>query len=400
MLGTAARLLWRVEAGLAVALAASGCNRSATEPEGPAGVRERWYQVQTGYGEARPAISGNLVYFSTGDGRIIARDLNTGSARWSTRVSSTGIRGHRLIARSGVVVAPIAHQTVGLDAQTGAVLWRYEAPKDTVNSGTDPGQVVASHPDADDATVYIPAWGASVNAVDLRTGAVRWVWQPGRMEGDTAASGIFRSGSMGVSLSGDTVFASIWHYTNRFGGTSEAWVVALDRVTGMEFWRVRLPSQGSGVSIKAPPVVYRNLVIVNTLSAHIFAIDRATRSVVWEFSRPGADLSTTSGLVLHEDVVYADGGDRRIHALRASDGQAIWSAPFPSQATRDLLVTNRRIVFTIGQELFVLDRATGASVARTLQPRTHDSFVASAAAYADGAIFVTVGDGAWAFEEP
>lgn len=381
--------------------AALACSSGATDPDGRGngGVRERWYQPQTGFGEARPAIVGNLVYFSTGDGRVIARELSTGATRWNTLVSSTPIRGSELIARSGVVVAPVIHQTVGLDSETGAVLWRYEAPRDTVNNGTDPGQVVSAKPDADDATVYIPAWGASVSAVDLRTGSVRWVWQPGRMEGDTAASGIFRSGSMGVTVSGDTVFATVWHFTNRNGVTADPWVIALDKFTGRELWRAKIPHAGSVVTIGAPPVLYRNLIIARVLKGQVYAINRSTRELVWQFNA-GGHISTTSGAELHGETVYLDGGDQHVYALRASDGSVIWRSPIPGKVNRDILATERRIMFSNGQEFFVLDRASGSPVVKTLQPRSHDSFFASAAAYAGGAVFVTVGDGAWAFEEP
>ena len=376
-----------------------GCTGNTTGPTAGGEVRERWYQVQSGFGEARPVIAGNLVYFGTGDGQVIARDVRTGATLWNTRVSGTRIEGYRLVVRSGVVVAPTSLQTIGLDAQTGAILWRYEAPKDTANGGSDPGYVAATRPDADDATVYVPAWGASVSAVDLRTGAVRWVWQPGMLEGDTAASGIFRSGSMGVTVSGDTVFATVWHYVNRFGGTSEAWIVALNRITGGEFWRVKLPYKGSGVLVESPPVLYHNLVIVHTLSGRTYAVERVARQVVWEFTRPNA-MSSIAGAELYGETVYVDGGDNTMYALRAIDGSVIWQSPFPTSTTRDLLVTDRRVTFTNGRTLFVLDRETGARVAAVVQPRTHDSIFASAAAYGNGAIFVTVGDGAWAFEEP
>ncbi|MDQ3515883.1 MAG: PQQ-like beta-propeller repeat protein [Gemmatimonadota bacterium] len=339
------------------------------------------------------------MYFGTGDGRVIAREVNTGLTRWTTTAGNTRVEGYRLLARSGVVVVPISFETVGLDAQTGAVLWRYEAPRDTVNNRNNPGYVGATRPDADDATAYIPAWGASVSAVDLRTGAVRWVWQPGRIEGDTAVSGVFRSGSMGVSVSGDTVFATVWHFTTRTGLTADPWVVALDKTAGRELWRAQVPHAGSVVTIEAAPVIYQNLVMVRMLKGPVFAIDRATRQVAWQFDA-GGQISTISGLELHGDTVYFDGGDQRIYALRARDGAVIWSSPILGQINRDILATERRITFTNGQSLFVLNRATGAPVANTKQPRTHDSFFASAATYSNGAIFVTVGDGAWAFEEP
>lgn len=404
MLMTAARAFHPLWHSLPLALAAVGsCSDSATSP-GFGGVHERWYEPQPGYGWARPGVSGNLVYFGTGDGQIIARDVTTGTPLWSTKVGPDAVRGANIIVRSGVVVAPVLNYTAGLNAETGQQLWQYQAPKDTTGTvpggAAYPGAVVLSRIDADDQTVYIPAWGASVSAVDLKTGAVRWVWQPGRIEGDTATSGVFRAGSMSARVSGDTVFATMWHNVNRQGGTSEAWLVALDRPTGRELWRVRLPYQGSGALIEGAPVVYGNLIIVHTVSARTYAIDRSTQKVVWEFTVPTAALSTNAEAELYGDVVYVDGGDRHIYALHASDGGVLWSAPFPSQTGTDMLVTNRRITFTEGRTLYVLDRQTGKQVAAVTQPRTSDPLFASPAAFANGLVFVTVADAAWAFDEP
>lgn len=388
---------------LTVFLLGAACSH---EPTGAvtSSVRERWYQAQSGYGRARPAIFGNLVYFGTGDGQVIARDVSTGAARWSARVSTQQIEGYNMLVRDGVVVVPVAFYTVGLDASTGRELWRYQAPDDTTGMGPGavirPGSVGASRIDGDSETVFIPAWGASVSAVDLRTGAVRWIWQPGPLTGDTAASGIFRSGAMSARVSGDTVFAPVWHYVNRSGGTSEAWVVALDRRTGAEFWRLKLPYQGSGVLIEAMPAIYGNLLIVHTLSARTYAIDRTSQNIAWEFTVPNATNSTIAGPELYGDIVYVDGGDQHIHALRASSGDVIWSSAFLTQATRDLLVTERRVIFTTGGSLHVLDRLTGKQIVVVTQPHTSDPLFGSAPAYSGGFVFVTVAGGSWCFDEP
>jgi outer membrane protein assembly factor BamB len=344
------------------------------------------------------------VYFGDGSGDVIARDVRTGDRKWTAKVGQEQVDGANILVRSGVVVAPLYTFTVGLDAVTGRQLWRFNAPDDSVvvPSGlvAFPGTVAASRIDADDQAVYIPAWGASVSAVDLHTGNARWVWHPGRIEGDTATSGVFRSGSVSVRVSGDTIFATMWHFVNRPGGYSEAWLVAIDRLTGKELWRVRLPYEGSGVLIEAMPVVYENLVIVHTLSARTYAIDRTTQKVVWEFTVPSAHLSTIAGAELYGDVLYVDGGDEQIHALRARNGGVIWSAPFPTQATSDLLVTDRRIIFPNGAQLIVLDRETGRTVAITSQPHTYDPLFSSAATFSNGFVFITVAEAAWCFEEP
>lgn len=385
---------------LCVAIHASGCNGSTTGPDG-GGVRERWFQLQPGWSWARPAVAGDVVYFGTGDGQIIARDVNNGRPVWSAKVANQPVNGANVLVRNGVVIAPIVSHTVGLDASTGRELWRYLAPLDTVGiSPGVPGQVATSRIDADDARVFIPAWGASVSAVDIRTGATRWTWQPGRMEGDTAASGVFRSGSNGVRVSGDTVFATVWHNVNRLGGTVEGWVVALDRASGREFWRVRLPREGGTVRVGTAPALYANLVIARTLHGRVYAIDRVTHEVVWKFHSTDATLSTVAGVEVYGDVLYADGGDSHLYALRAGTGEVVWKSPFPTQSGADLLVTDRRVTFTNGPDLFVVDRETGRRIATTSQPRTHDPLFSSPAAYANGLVFVTVGDGAWCFEQP
>jgi len=377
--------------------------RDATAP-GPGGVRGRWYQPQAGWARARPAIFGNTVYFGDGFGDVIARDVANGERKWTTRIGRDPIDGANLLVRSGVVVAAAINYTVGLDAASGRELWRYSAPVDTTGVPPGyvalPGQVAESSLDADDQAVYIPAWGASISAVELTTGNVRWIWQPGRIDGDTAASGVFRSGSNGVRVSGDTIFATLWHYVNRQGGFSEAWLVALNRVGGKELWRIRLPYLGSGVLVWAAPVVYKNLVIVHTLSARTYAIDLTSQEVAWEFTVPTAQLSTVSNAELYGDVLYVDGGDSQIHALRPADGSELWSAPFPSQATRDLLVTDKRIYVPIGAELYVLDRQNGSTVAIAHQPETYDPLFSTAASFSNGLVFIGVAEAAWCFVEP
>jgi outer membrane protein assembly factor BamB len=344
-----------------------------------------------------------MVYFGTGDGQVIARDINSGAQIWAAKISQEGIEGANLIVRSNVVVAASVFHTTGLDAQTGRALWRYESPKDTVGAppgGASPGSLIDSRLDADDQMVYIPAWGASVSAIDLHTGAVRWVWHPGVIAGDTATSGVFRSGSMGVKVSGDTVFATVWHFVNRFGGSSEAWIVALQRQTGTEFWRLKLPYLGSGVLIEGAPQVYNNLVIVHTLSGRTYAIDRVSPRIVWQHVAPVPTLSTIAGAEVYGDAVYVDGGDRSLYALLASDGTVIWTSPFPSATSRDMLVTDQRVVFTNGSTLFIVSRADGTQIAAVPQPHTSDPLFASASAYSAGFVFVSVAEAVWCFALP
>jgi len=384
---------------LGMALASSGCHETTSTS---AGVRERWYQRQRGFGYTRPAISGTHVFFGTGDGEVIAREQQTGTAVWATKIANESIGGANMVVRGAVLVVPVVHETVALDAITGQEKWRYSAPLDTIAGRggiSEPGLVFRTHIDADDQTVYIPAWGASISAVDVGTGAVRWIWQSNATASDTAAGGTFRSGSGGVRVSGDTVYATVWHSLDASGLAAESWLVALDRNTGRELWRTVMAPAGSSALVLGAPVVAGDLVIFQVTGGREYAINRLTTQLAWEYT-PHTTNATDAETELYDGIVYHDGGDQYIYALHAVDGSVVWRAPFSSMTSDDMLVTSRRVIFSDGGTLYVLDRATGRQLVRVEQPRTSDSFFASPPAYANGQVFVTVGDGAWSFDEP
>lgn len=361
----------------------------------------RWSQAQDGATGSRPAVLGGVVFFGTGDGRVVARDRATGAARWSATIAPGGaVEAANLVVRSGVVVAAGVQHVVGLDAATGRELWRYVPPRDTVQQGPDayPGQFVASHLDADDGAAYLPAWGASVSAVDLHSGAVRWVWEPGVSAGDTASFGRFRSGSMGVRASGDTVFATVWHFLDRQGLASEPWLVALDRATGRELWRVVLPSYTGGTCVWGAPGFFGNLVIVAAVGGRTWAVNRATQRIAWQFTPP-AQFATLSEAEVAGDRVFVDGGDESIYALDAATGAVTWRAATMS-ATRDLLVTDRRVYYPRDGTLHALDRATGRQLATARVTPDGDIWETAAATDGRGRIFVTFTKGALSFDEP
>ncbi len=381
----------------------SACN-DPTRP-GEAKVRERWFQSQSmGFPYAAPLADGSTAYFASGGGFVIARDLETGAAKWTTSIGqsvysqSAEIGGENLVLRDGVLVVAVRYHVSGLDAVTGAKLWQFTAPLDTVDDPAPrPGFVVEVRIAADDNTVFVPAWGATVTAVDIKTGQPGWVW---RVEPSLPN----RSGASGVRLSGDTVFATVWHNLNQSGTQSEAWVVALNKQSGQEFWRFVLPRQGSGVLIDGAPAVWRNLVIVTLGSGDLFAVDRNTQTIVWhilpQIAANGLGTRLITGAIVYEDFVYANGSDQKVHAYRAADGTELW-ASFAGQLSRDLAVSNKFVYASNGASLYVLDRVTGAQYSALGHPRKSVSYTfSSGPTVYNGRVFITISDGAWSFDEP
>lgn len=238
-----------------------------------------------------------------------------------------------------------------------------------------------------------------MSAVDLQTGAPRWVWR-----GDSGVA--HRSGSMGVTLSGDTVIATAWHFTdfNGAGNQTEAWVLGLDKTTGRELWRVVLTGPAfAGTVSQTAPVLYQNLAIVGYGTGDLFAIDRGTHAVAWHVpsARIGSQFSSAvfAGPGLSGDTVYYDRGSGYLSAIRARDGALLWSARYDDAFRRDMLVTGRYI-YGPSSRLYIFDRFKGSLVASLAEPGQRAGTIAGPAAAANGHVYVGVSGRAWSFDEP
>jgi len=357
-----------------------------------------------GFPTPAPLIAGSTVYFASGLGFVIARDLETGATKWMTSIgqsiysASPEIAGENFVLRSGVLITAVTFYASGLDVTTGREIWRYHPPLDTIDKVSPrPGFVAEARIAADDNTVFVPAWGATVSAVDIHTGQPRWIW---RVEPTLA----YRSGASGVQISGDTVFATVWHSLNQSGTQAEAWLIALDKQTGREFWRVVIPRQGSGTLIDGAPAVWRNLVIVTLGTGDVFAVDRNAQNIAWhilpQIAANGLGTRLITGAEVFEDVVYANGSDQKIHAYHAADGTELWAA-VAGQLFSDFSVTDKFVYAADGATLYILDRRTGAQYSALGHPRkTADFAFTSGATAANGRVFITINDGAWSFDEP
>ncbi|MFL5502208.1 MAG: PQQ-binding-like beta-propeller repeat protein [Gemmatimonadaceae bacterium] len=213
----------------------------------------------------------------------------------------------------------------------------------------------------------------------------------------------FRSGAEGVRLAEDTVFVTVWHFLNESGTRSEGWLLALDKGTGNELWRVVLPKESSGLMVNSP-AVWRNLVIVTVANGQTYAIDRNSHQIAWQIPQhlPSGTLGTAliTGAEVYGDFVYASGSDMLVRAYHAQDGMEIW-ATFAGQNSGGILITEKFVYAQDGASIYMIDRATGGWYAALGHPRrTYDYAYTTAPAFANGNVFATFSDGEWSFKEP
>lgn len=219
---------------------------------------------------SQPVAAMGALFVGSQDGTVYAFDMDSGCARWTSRVSAE--------VRTAVVVEPWAKGTApatpprlffgdlmgrvyAMDALTGKILWR-ERPDDHANA------TITGTPLLHSDTLYVPVsslevvtaadakyacctFRGSVVAMDVATGRVKWqhytVEQPASEHGATAA------GTAIMGPSGAPVWTSptldlrrglIYHgsgenYSSPADGNSDA-IFAVDMKTGKRRWSHQL----------------------------------------------------------------------------------------------------------------------------------------------------------------
>lgn len=93
-------------------------------------------------------------------------------------------------------------------------------------------------------------------------------------------------------------------------------VVAYNRVTGAEVWRVMIPN-----GAEAPATLIKDRLFVGGLDGQFYAIQASDGQVLWTFPTRAENLSEP---LLHEGTLYFQTGNNTVYALDAASGKQIW----------------------------------------------------------------------------
>ncbi len=354
-----------------------------------------WESAQTEYSLAQPLLVGDTLYAASGDGRLFARAASNGRILWSAQIASRAIEGENIVAAAGIIAVPVQRETIGVNAHSGEIVWKYEAPLDTVDGGPAlPGAVRGVHIDTNGDIVFIPSWGGSITAIDARSGSVRWRWAPPALS--------HRFGAEGVTVAGGVVYATLWHFLSTDGITSEARVVALDAETGSEEWQTVLPYAGSVVCLPGRPAIAGSLIAVLTRTGEVFGLDASSGAVRWQTPREGLASGELRATVLTSptaagDTILVDAGTFNLRAISAVDGRVLWKAPYLGQFNHDLTLTTHRIFAADATVLHEFDRHSGALLRNHQQPHTNNGLFAASVAVDSKFVYAVVNGAVWAF---
>jgi outer membrane protein assembly factor BamB len=325
----------------------------------PPPLAERWVAAVGGHVvTAPPAIANGMVYVAVTDlgdgatGGVVAVDLATGAVRWRVTTPVAVRGGVAVVSPAIVVAAQVDGVVLGLDAATGARIWRYElAPEAAPNAralfaspAVEGGDVLVGHqrhlaalaghagtplwtadpvPEGEDsqslAAIAIGG-GVAVGTFNRKLGGlVAWDRASGRELWRREGEEIVAINASPL-IAGDTVYVA----------TGADDVLALDLATGETRWQVRLDPAGFawGNATVGTPALARGVLVVPTLYRELVALDAASGVELWRRAAMPGPLRTTH---------YRGAGEAAFEASPVLTGGIVWAADTSGElVARDL----------------------------------------------------------------
>jgi len=245
----------------------------------------RYYEGGWDYFVSSPVVAGELVIFGSGDNHIYALHRETGSPVWKYDTGAAVRSTPALDNKTGTVFCgTLAGELYALDIKSGKVKWKFK----TSGNKYFPRGELLFEPLVYKNTVYVGSRDACFYAVNAGDGTLRWkVGDPGGAWYTTAAA------------VGDTVFAasSDGHY-----------VQALDYAAGKEKWKFH-----TGDLIFSTPLVHEGILYVGSHDGYVYAVDAGTGKLEWRYR---VDDDVLGSPIIDEGMLVIGCDDGNLYGLR------------------------------------------------------------------------------------
>jgi len=387
-------------------------NEHDVSPANAAQLAVKWVATTTGDVSGTPAVVDGAVYFGDFGGTVWKLDANTGAVIWSRLVSSyTGIAGD--YARTspsldGSVLVVGTNRTpllLGIDATTGALLWKTQVNPDLRGTMTGSpilaGHTVITGVSAAGANVPGATFRGNVAAVNAQTGQL--LWQSFSLPDNHGVGGAYAGATMfsvpTVDVADGLVFGTFGnlytepatvlacHAASPNGFFSEAceqpgafWksIVAFRLDTGAPVWSYRVfgdpPTQSACGPQPVPwcaPASDVEKWDVGGSSPNVFQL--GTRTVVGFGGKSGVYylFDAKTGALIWNTVVGPGGDQGGLQWGTAYDGRRIYGSltnqhHIPYRLTQNGVLTNTTVT---GGSWMALDPATGKILWQTADPQ-------------------------------
>jgi outer membrane protein assembly factor BamB len=322
----------------------------------------KWFYPTGGPVVSSPVVANGVVYVGSNDNGVYALDALTGAYLWSFATqgpvqSSPAVANEVVYVGSGTTV-------YALNAATGSL------PHWTYNAGTAVSSPVVAPSIDGDAVYFSGGTGGVLNALEAKTGAYQWNYNPGDCYPSLGFGGPIPPTSAAV---GGGV------YTGCIPEVEPSNIVTLFavNVAGFEIWGSPL-----GVVTYSAPAVVGNVVYLNSFDG-VFALNATNGAQLWA---NGSNELLTGSPAVANGVVYVGGGfGNEVKALNAANGDQLWSFTTGNQVWSSPAVANGVVyIGSLDNNIYALNATNGAK----LWSYTTGNQVESSPTVANGMVYV------------
>lgn len=230
--------------------------------------------------DGAPAVSASMAFAQDSTDKIFAVALEDGKLIWTFErpapdyFTLSGFSAPTLTEDDSTLFAGFGDGSlVALEADTGKVLWQRD-----LSNGETKFMDVDGHPAATDDTVYAASYAGGIFALRREDGEILWRYDV--------------TGASTVVVDEDTLYAT----------TASRYVIALDRHTGVQRWRIR-----HAEITPTAPILAGDYLLYGATDYGIYVLDRKTGHPLVMFD-PARGFSAPLHAIGPEGYALSNGG--------------------------------------------------------------------------------------------
>ncbi len=115
-------------------------------------------------------------------------------------------------------------------------------------------------------------------------------------------------------------------------------------------------------AVYGQPVIVGDVVLVGSFDGILYALDRETGAVAWEYP---VEAPIAGGVTVYDGVAYFGATNHQVYALDLESRELIWEAPFATQERiwgRPAVDQERVYIGSMDHSVYAIDRQTGREI--------------------------------------
>ncbi len=275
-----------------------------------------------------------LVYVSSNDNHVYALGAETGCILWRFDAEAD-LKAAPAVSDAGVFVGTAENTVFGINGETGEELWSSELDGKVLSAGA-----VADY-------FYVADNNGVLSAFDLDSGDSAWTYTAHNLK---EADVLYDTQHDEEGNPVKTVFFVVDTYLN-LGS-----VIAIDSTTHKALWT--FPAQKR---IFTAPLVTTDAVYVPTADGTLFKLNKEYGVALWTF-KAGKSIRSTP-VMDDTGVIYFGSNDGYVYALKSQDGSLVWKYFVGHEVeTKPALSETFLYVGSIDGKEYALNKKTGSLV--------------------------------------